>query len=87
MALSVENVQVWIWSICFIGTHTWWGDSASMEHFKYLMWKGSQQEWMLYLKQRGCKCVEVYYVHWVSQVQCLCSVCEQHAVYINEHLC
>ena len=42
---------------------------------------------ILETKQRGCKCVEVYYVHWVSQVQCLCSVCEQHVVYINEHLC
>ena len=41
---------------------------------------------MLYLKQRGYKCVEVYYVHWVSQLHCLCSVSEHHAVYINELL-
>ena len=50
-----------------------------------------KQEWRVLHAFRNIhvnvKCVEVYYVHWVSQVQCLCSVCEQHAVYINEHLC
>ena len=52
MPLSVENVQVWIWNIYFIGTHTWWGDSASMEHFKYLMLKGSHSRSGCYTRNK-----------------------------------
>ena len=75
------------WDTQLVGA---WGDSASNEHRTLQILhveRVTQWKWMLYLKQRGYKCVEVYCVHWVSQVHCLCSVCEHHAVFIDEQLC